>query len=436
MANEKTLMPTEIENVIEELPSAEVKSRPQNRFSSGLLANPRMRTLAIVIGAILVVACAWLFVYCRDRVSTDDAQVDGDIDPIASKVYGSVSDVLIRDNEQVKAGQVVIRVDPRDYQAKVDQARAALAVAEAQAKAAESGVPLTKETTTSTTSGSAAQVAAREAEYERSQVAFDQAKGADLAFAKANVDAKQAAAEKAVSDLRRMKPLANKQEISPQELDAYSSTARVAESELEAAREKVQAAEKEVEIRRNAMLNAKADLTRAQADLAHARASEIEVPISSARATSAQAVVAKAKADLQAAELRLSYCTITAPMGGVVTRKSVEPGQIIQPGQQLFILVPLDRVWVTANFKETQLADVHPGQPSEIDVDMYGKTFTGHVDSIAGATGARSSLLPPENATGNFVKVVQRIPVKIRVDQNKGFVLRPGMNVDATIITR
>ncbi len=429
-------MPTETDDVIKELSSAELKPQREGRPPSGRLANPRVRALAIVIGAVLVIACAGLVFHYHDRESTDDAQVDGDIDPIASKVYGSTSDVLINDNQQVKAGQVLIRIDARDYQAKVAQARAALAIAEAQAKAAETGVPLTRETTTSTTSGSVAQVAAREADYERSQVAFEQAEGADLAFAKANVEAKRAAAERAASDLGRMKPLATKEEISPQELDAYAATARVAQSELEAARQKVQAARKEVEIRRNAMLNGRADLTRAQADLAHARASEREVPISSARATSAQAVVAKAKADLHAAELQLSYCTITAPMDGVVTRKSVEPGQIIQPGQQLFILVPLDRIWVTANFKETQLARVHPGQEAEIDVDMYGKAFTGHVDSIAGATGARSSLLPPENATGNFVKVVQRIPVKILVNQNNGFILRPGMNVDATIITR
>ena len=430
-------MPTEIDDVIEELSSTEAKEHTKHRPSSGLLANPHVRAVAIVIGAVLlVITCAGLYYYYRDLESTDDAQVDGDIDPIAPKVYGSVSDVLIDDNQQVKSGQVLIRIDPRDYQAKVAQARAALAIAVAQAKAAETGVPLTQETTTSTTSGSAAQVAAGEAYYERSRVAYEQAEGADLAFAKANVDAKQAAAEKADSDLRRMKPLATKQEISQQELDAYSATAQVAQSELEAARQKVQAAQKEIDIRRNAMVNAKADLTRARAGLAHARASEKEVPISSAKAASARAVVAKAQADLEAAQLQLSYCTITAPMDGVVTRKSVEPGQIIQPGQQLFILVPLDRVWVIANFKETQLAKVHPGQQAEIDVDMYGKTFTGRVDSIAGATGARSSLLPPENATGNFVKVVQRIPVKIRVDENKGFVLRPGMNVDATINTR
>lgn len=423
-------------DVVEELLREEPQTSATHASIRGRLKNPRVRLLLILAGAAVLAVCIALFLYYGPRQSTDDAQVDGDIDPIASKVYGSVADVLIRDNQQVKAGQVIIRIDPRDYQAKVDQSRAALNVAEAQARAAEVGIPLATETTMSTTSGSGAQIAARKAEYQRARIAFEQASGADLAFAGANVDAKKAADDKALSDLRRMEPLAAKEEISKQELDSFEATARVANSELEATREKLQAAQKEVEIRRSAMLNAKADLAESRANYAHARASEKQVPISSAQAASARAAVARAKADLEAAELQLSYCTITAPMDGVVTRKSVEPGQIIQPGQQLFILVPLDRVWVTANFKETQLAHVRPGQKAEIDVDMYGKTFTGRVDSIAGATGARSSLLPPENATGNFVKVVQRIPVKILVDHNEGFLLRPGMNVGATIITR
>jgi membrane fusion protein, multidrug efflux system len=428
-------MPTKTD-VVEELLREEPQLPTTHTSIKERLKSPRVRLLLILGGAVLLAACIALFIYYGSRQSTDDAQVDGDIDPIASKVYGSVADVLIRDNQEVKSGQVIIRIDPRDYQAKVDQARAALRIAEARAKAAEVNIPLTAETTMSTTSGSGAQIAAREAEYQRAQIAFEQASGADLAFSKANVDAKKAADDKAVSDLRRMEPLAAKEEISKQELDAFEATARVANSELEAAREKLQAAQKEVGIRRSAMLNARADLAESWADYAHARASEKQVPISSAQAASARAAIARAKADLEGAELQLSYCTITAPMDGVVTRKSVEPGQIIQPGQQLFILVPLDRVWVTANFKETQLAHVRPGQKAEISVDMYGKTFLGHVDSIAGATGARSSLLPPENATGNFVKVVQRIPVKILVDHNEEFLLRPGMNVDATIITR
>jgi membrane fusion protein (multidrug efflux system) len=186
------------------------------------------------------------------------------------------------------------------------------------------------------------------------------------------------------------------------------------------------------------MLAAKAQVDQARAMVAQSMANHKQVTIHEADRASAEAAVATAQADLEAAELQLSYTTIAAPSDGVVTRKSVEAGQIIQPGQGLFTLIPLNDVWVTANFKETQLAKVRPGQKAEIDVDMYGKTVTGYVDSIAGATGARLSLLPPENATGNYVKVVQRIPVKILLDpaSSDKAVLRPGMNVEATIITK
>jgi membrane fusion protein (multidrug efflux system) len=186
------------------------------------------------------------------------------------------------------------------------------------------------------------------------------------------------------------------------------------------------------------MLNAKAKIEQARASVEQARANHKQVSIRQADALAAEAAVAQAKANLEAAELQLSYTTIVAPIDGVVTKKSVESGQVVQPGQGLLVLIPLHDVWVTANFKETQLEKVRPGQKAEIDVDMYGETFTGHVDSIAGATGSRLSLLPPENATGNFVKVVQRIPVKIVLDPipPEKAVLRPGMNVVATIITK
>jgi membrane fusion protein (multidrug efflux system) len=186
------------------------------------------------------------------------------------------------------------------------------------------------------------------------------------------------------------------------------------------------------------MLAAKAQVDQARAMVTQALSNHKQVSIHEADKASAEAAVAKAQADLESVQLELGYATIVAPSDGVVTRKSVEAGQIIQPGQGLFTLIPLNDVWVTANFKETQLAKVRPGQKAEIDVDMYGRTVTGRVDSIAGATGSRLSLLPPENATGNYVKVVQRIPVKILLDADSSdkSILRPGMNVEATIITK
>jgi membrane fusion protein (multidrug efflux system) len=235
-----------------------------------------------------------------------------------------------------------------------------------------------------------------------------------------------------------MKPLVEKAEISQQQFDAYQAAARVASSTLAAAKDKLTSAEQGAEISKDAMLAAKAKVDLARAGVEQARANHKQVPIKQADAAAAVAAVAQAKANLEAAELQFSYTTVAAPMDSVVTKKSVEVGQIVQPGQSLLVLIPLQDIWVTANFKETQLSNVRPGQKAEIHVDMYGENFPGHVDSIAGATGARLSLLPPENATGNFVKVVERIPVKILVDPippDKA-ILRPGMNVDATIITK
>jgi membrane fusion protein (multidrug efflux system) len=358
--------------------------------------------------------------------------------PIASKISGTVAAVMIQDNETVKEGQVLVRIDPRDYQVRVDQAKAALALAEARARAAGVGVPLSQETSDSMTSGADAQLAAAQANYDKSKFSYEKDSTAELAYARANVAAQQANNERAQADLARMKPLMEKGEISQQQYDAYLAAARVADSQLDAAKEKLNSAEKGAEIARESMLAAKAQVQQARAMVQQAVANHKQVSIHESDHDSANAAVAAAQADLEATELMLSYTTIIAPSDGVVTRKSVEAGQIIQPGQGLFTIIPLNDVWVTANFKETQLAKVRPGQRAEIDVDMYGKTVIGHVDSVAGATGSRLSLLPPENATGNYVKVVQRIPVKILLDpdsSNKA-ILRPGMNVEATIITK
>ena len=211
----------------------------------------------------------------------------------------------------------------------------------------------------------------------------------------------------------------------------------MAESEWKATQEKLSSVQKEAGIRKSAIDAAQSRVTQAQAQVESSMANRKQVDVRKADAGTAGAGVAVARASLEAAELQLSYTTIVAPTDGMVTHKSVEPGQIVQPGQALMMLIPLHDLWVTANFKETQLANVRSGQPVEISVDMYGgRKVKGHVDSISGATGSRLSLLPAENATGNFVKVVQRIPVKILVDRTDGLVLRPGMNVDATIFTK
>ncbi|MGD0049747.1 MAG: HlyD family secretion protein [Bryobacteraceae bacterium] len=404
------------------------------------VAEPQKKSpVAFVVVLLLMVAVGvglWAYYHYRDRVSTDDAEVDGHVSAIAPKISGIVVDVLVKDNQPVKAGDVLVRIDPRDYQARVDQAKAALAEQESKLRAAQVGVPWTDLTTESGQTSASAGVGDAQAELERARLAYEEASSSELAYAEANVRARQASNDRAQADLARMKPLVDKAEISQQQYDAYVAAAKVADSELKAAQEKLASAGKEAGIKKASLAAADTRVAQANAQLSASVANRKQVAIRTADVGTAQATSAAARATLEAAELQLSYTTITAAIDGVVTRKSVEIGQMLQPGQGIMTLIPLSDTWVTANFKETQLANVHAGQRAEIHVDMYGATIGGHVDSIAGATGASMSLLPPENATGNFVKVVQRIPVKILVDQHEGVVLRPGMNVDVTIYTK
>lgn len=395
-----------------------------------------VRFVVVILLVIAVGAGLWAYFHFRDRVSTDDAEVDGHISAIAPKIGGNVVDVLVKDNQPVKAGDVLVRIDPRDYQARVDQAKAALAESESKLRAAQVGVPWVDLTTESGATAASAGVGDAQAELDRARLVYEQASSSDLAYAEANVRARQANNDRAQADLARMKPLVDKAEISQQQYDAYVAAAKVAESELRAAQEKLASAGKDASIKQASLAAAGTRVEQAKAQLSTSVANRRQVAIRTADVGTAQASVASARAVLEAAELQLSYATIVAPLDGVVTRKSVEVGQMLQPGQGIMTVVPLTDTWVTANFKETQLAQVHPGQRAEIHVDMYGDTIDGHVDSIAGATGASMSLLPPENATGNFVKVVQRIPVKILVDRHEGVVLRPGMNVNVTIYTK
>ena len=348
----------------------------------------RGRIALITLLAAVLVGSGTMYWHYRDRVSTDDAQVDGHLVPISCKVYGSVEKILVEDNQPVKAGDLLVQLDARDLQSKVDQAAAALDQA-------------------------LAQVTGAHADDDKARVSLEQAQSSDIQVAQANLDARKSTLDKAVADLQRTKPLAERQEISAQQFDQYRTQAEVADSEWKAAQRRLASVRQEARIR------------------------EANVGSQAAKVGQAKAGVEAAKANLDALKLQLSYTRITAPVAGVVTRKIVELGQIIQPGQGLLTLVPLEETWVTANFKETQLTKVHPGQAAEVDIDMNGQVLRGTVDSVAGSTGSRLSLLPPENAVGNFVKVVQRIPVKIKLDPQDAqkVVLRPGMNVDATILT-
>jgi membrane fusion protein, multidrug efflux system len=400
------------------------------------LANPRVRRLLVIGAVVLIAILVGLFVYYHNRETTDDAQVDGHITPIASKIYGRVGQVLVNDNQPVKAGQVLVKIDPRDYQSSLDQAKAQLALAESDAQSAGVDVPRTRENVASGTSSADAQLAGAIADLASAQATYDQSRTSDLAFAQANIDKSRANAELGQADLARYKPLLDKGEISKQQYDAAKANADATASALKADQEKLAQANRSVDIAKAQLNAAAARVDQAKAGLASAHADFKQVSMRTSDALGKVAKVQEAQAKLQAAELNLSYTDIVAPVDGVVTHKQVEPGQIVQQGQGLLVVVPLQDVWVTANFKETQLRKMKAGQKAYVHVDTYGKTFPGHVDSIAGATGAVLSLLPPENATGNYVKVVQRIPVKIVLDPippDQG-ILRPGMNVDATVV--
>jgi membrane fusion protein (multidrug efflux system) len=377
----------------------------------------RVIPIWLIIAIVIVIAGAgtWAFHYYSTFETTDDAQVDGHINPISARVGGYILTVNVTDNQYVDAGTVLAQIDPKDYQVAVDKAKADLASAEATALAASRNVPIT-------TVNSASQLASANADVTDMQAGILAAQGqADAA--KAALAEAQANDVKAQADLARYKQLVAKQEVSQQQYDQAVAAAAASAASVTAARASATAAGEMVH-------EAQGKLLQAGASVRSAQLAPQQVDVSKAQFSSADALVAQKKSQLEQALLNLQYCTIVAPVAGVVN-KNVEIGMNVQPGQQLLSIVPLEDVWVTANFKETQLRLMRPGQPVEISVDAYGRKYQGKVDSIAGASGSRFSLLPPENATGNYVKVVQRLPVKIVLDpgSNKDHLLRPGMSV-------
>jgi len=395
---------------------------PRSRASRFFHDRPAARWLLIFALIALVIGGYFTWRYFSSYESTDDAQVDGYLYPVSARITGYVSSVNVTDNQVVKAGQVLVQIDPRDYQVAVDQAQASLADAEATARAAGITVPVTSVNTTSQISTSQAEVDNAQAAISAAEQQLD-AERADLESAVANNI-------KAQRDLERYKDLVAKKEISEQLYDEAVAAAASNAASVQAGRAGVAAAQQGV-------AQAKARLAQAEADVRSAETGPQQVRTTQARAQAALATVAEKQAALEQAELNLQYTKIVAPIDGEVIR-NVEVGMNVQPGQQLITVAPIEGLWVTANFKETQLKYMRPGQPTEISVDANGRTYKGHVDSIAGSTGARLSLLPPENATGNYVKVVQRIPVKILIDpgQNKNHRLRIGMSVEPKVFLK
>ena len=377
----------------------------------------KRRRMLIIVAAAVVVVVGGLFLwrYLSSYESTDDAQVDAHLYPVSARISGYVLKVDVDDNQWVEKGTVLVEIDSKDYEVAVAQAEANLANAEATAQSLNINVPITSISTES-------QLKSTASDIENSTAGIAAAEK-QLAAAHAQVEQAQAQDVKAQDDLHRYKLLVDKKEVAEQVYDQALAAAKASTASVAAATANEAAAQQAVQ-------QAQSRLVAAQASHQSAETAPQQVSSSKARARAAIADVQQKRAALEQAQLDLQYTKIVAPISGEVN-KTVVVGLNVQPGQQLLTVVPLEDVWITANFKETQLRHMRVGQRAEIDVDSSGHKFKGHVDSIAGATGPLFSLLPPENATGNYVKIVQRIPVKIVLEQgeNRNRELRPGMNV-------
>ncbi|HEY1206256.1 MAG: HlyD family secretion protein [Bryobacteraceae bacterium] len=400
--------------------------------------HPGAKWMLLAVLVVLAAGTYWLWSYYSTRESTDDAQIDGHIDPISARVGGTIVEVNVDDNQVVKAGTVLVRIDPKDYQVALDRTLADAAAARATAAAAQSGVPITETTTESRVDTADAGVLAASAGVEaaRKEVAAAQAQ---LVSAQARQRESEARSQLAQQNLARMKQLVARDEISQQQFDVTVSDAQVALAAVDSARAAVAQAEQGVAVAQSHVAQAQAALAQAQASVQAARVRPQQIATSRAEAGSASAKLQLNQTAVEQAQLNIGYTVVRAPVDGIVSRKSVELGQVVQAGQPLLALVETEDIWVTADYKETQLRLMRVGQPAIVKVDAFGgREYDGHVDSIAAATGARFSLLPPENATGNYVKVVQRLPVKIVLEkgQDPQRMLRPGMSVEATVITK
>jgi membrane fusion protein, multidrug efflux system len=386
-------------------------------------------------------------------VSTDDAYVEGTISPVSAKVAGHIVELLVQDNQTVKQGDLLLRVDPRDFQAKREQARAAVATAEATLRAARSEVPLTREGTRAQIDQAragleAAVVGVRSAEsaVEESRARLEARRSATDAM-RSDVAGAKSTQRQAARELERARSLLQSDLVARREFDqaelAYETagaTVQSLERRLAQTEREIQQAEAELGARIHAVEQARQRVAEARAALALAESQTHQIAIKDAEASRAEARLREMQADLAYADLQLEHTEVRSALDGVVSKRSVELGQVVQMGQPLLAIVPLQDVWVVANFKETQLARLKPGMKATVEVDGYpDKAYTGVIDSMSAGTGARFSLLPPENATGNWVKVVQRIPVRIHLD-GKGIgnphTLRAGMSVYVTVRVR
>lgn len=398
-----------------------------------LVRDRRVQAAAVVVLAALALLI-WLFL---GRESTDNARIEGHISPVAPRVGGTVVRVLVKENDEVAAGDLLFELDHRDFEVALARAEADLAEAEAAVTAAETGVPIATTTTGSELDAARAGADDAQADVEgaQRQVAMAQA---ELDAVRARLSSAEALHRRAAQDLERYAGLVARDEISRQTYDAAVAEEAAQQAVLDSTRASLVAAEESVALARNRLAQAGSRQARRHAELAAAATAPQQVAVIEARAASARARRDKAAAAVERARLDLDYASVRSPVNGTVSNKRVEVGQVVRPGQPVLAVVARDEIWVVANFKETQLRHMRRGQEARIAVDAYPGTLRGRVDSIGAATGARFSLFPPENATGNFVKVVQRVPVKIVLEQpaDPERPLRPGMSVVATVITR
>jgi membrane fusion protein, multidrug efflux system len=390
--------------------------------------HPAAKPIVFLVAIVVVVLVGWFWWESRHWESTDDAEIDGHIYPISARVGGQVIKVNYDDGQIVHKGDVLVQIDPTDYQVALARAQADYQDSQAQAEAAQFGVPVSSV-------GSLSQMRSASADMDSAQAGVTAALK-QVEAARAQVQEAEADAHKLNTDVERYRQLLGKREISQQQFDQATAAAIAANATVSARQAALLAAQAQVK-------QAQSRIEQASAEVRNAKATPNMVAATQAKAKSADALAQRSQTALDQAKLNLAYTTIVAPVDGVVGKRSVQVGANVSNGQDLMAIVPLNDIWVTANFKETQLAHMRPGQVAKIKVDTYGgRKWDAHVTSIGGATGAKYSLLPPENATGNYVKVVQRIPVRIdfngndKPDFNKDGLLRPGMSVEPDVKVR
>ena len=405
------------ENQPEEQPKPPLKQRVRTYVQT----HHKQVAIGAVAFVVLCIAGIFLLLYLRSYESTDDAQIDGHLNAVSTRVMGTVQRVYVEDNQTVDAGQLLVELDPRDFETALAQAKANYASAEAQWKAENPNVPIVRTSNASDIATNQDSVEAARAGVLAAEQDY-QARVASLRQAEANDT-------KAQRDLVRYRALVNKEEISHEQYDSYVAAAKTQAAGVVAAQAAADAAQKTIEQRRAQLAQVQARLNESQQNAPR------NVAIRQATTEAREASVLAARAQVDQATLNLSYTKIYAPAAGIVTSKSVEVGERVEPSQQLLIVSQTEDIWITANFKETQLRKMRPGQSVDVSVDTFSRKYHGYVQSMPGATGARTSLLPPENATGNFVKVVQRLPVRIRLKdgENRDQLLRPGMSVEPKV---